>query len=158
MLTCCGRSSRHEGNNEARGREPDDEERNTPNELNLQQVHAIIRQTATREEKGKRGNQRATDIDENVVDADSTSLSRNVMGGVRLTGALWGLDSVDWQAGTADTSGAFVENGPNALNAGKRQQAPIKAIPGKAFHRLTAISAERWLRKVQREERKPQGP
>ena len=93
MLTCCGKSSRHEDYNEARGREPDEGERNTPNELNLQQVHAIIRETATREENGKRRNQRANVTDESIADADSTSLSRNVTGGLRLSGALWGLDS-----------------------------------------------------------------
>ena len=61
-----------------RGREPDDEERNTPNELNLEQVHGIIQDTAKRPAKGSHNDFNNTGT--NAVDADC--VSRNVMNGV----------------------------------------------------------------------------
>ena len=61
MAACCGRSSRHEGNDNYRGREPDSEERMTPNDYNLDQVHDVIRSTAQRGEKKQKCESLAVD-------------------------------------------------------------------------------------------------
>ena len=51
MAACCGKSSRHEGNDTQRGREPDEEERRNQNDMNLEQVHAVICATAKKQNR-----------------------------------------------------------------------------------------------------------
>ena len=162
MAACCGKSSRHEGNETQRGREPDDEERSTPNELKLQEIHGIIRDTARKHEA-------AVDLVSPSSVADGSTAppssggqpSRNVLGGLQLSASLWGIETAEWHGGLADTTGTLPRNDeadtrPTHGNAG-RSETQCADIPGKAWVRLTEQSATKWLAKVDRETPRPVG-
>ena len=156
MAACCGKSSRHEGNEIQHGREPDDAERQTRNDLNLEAVHSVLRDTAKPHAKERH---QTEEDPPGSAGADVGEVSRNVLGGIRLSASLWGVDTVSWRSGRADPSGALPKDA-SAGAGGSGAGAPPSLnwrpeIPGKAFVRLTDVSAQRWLVKVSREKVAP---
>ena len=154
MAACCGKSSRHEGNDSKRGREPDEEERLTPNELNLQEVHGIITDTA---KKNCVGGSLSKDPNEAVgVEPqpmhDDGSVSRNVLGSLELSASLWGVGTAQWRGDRADTLGILPRTEKNddlpAQHTSQASQRRGANVPGKAFVHLTEHSATKCIAKI----------
>jgi hypothetical protein len=106
MAVCCTKSHRTEGNTLLRSRQPDEEQRKTPNDLSLEQIHEIIGGMSAKatEAAAAGGDECSEDNDD-----EKTKASDTVLKSINLGTKVWAFDKKDWPAGDCDRSGLLSE-------------------------------------------------
>ena len=158
MAVCCTKSHRTEGNTLLRSRQPDEEERKTPNDLSLEQIHEIIGGMSAKAKAAADagGGESSEDNDDEKTKASDTMLKS-----INLGTKVWAFDKKDWPAGDCDRSGLLskedLQLNSRKADANCKPGGGSRYIGKKAYVKMTSGSAAAWLAKVCQEDPAPQG-